>query len=105
MQQNTQESILNISDLQRLINLVKTHKESPDLDSRSKGLLANILGELRAAEHCSQIEVKKVSQEITEIIALWKTDPVIQAYLKQKEELEQKIRELKWETERTNWDD
>jgi hypothetical protein len=88
---------MNRTELNRLISMLREHKESADLDSRSKGLLGNILGELKGLEKGTVVEVEQTKAEVKEILRLWKTDPVIQAYLFQKQQLEQRVRELQWQ--------
>lgn len=59
---------------------------SDQIDLRTIELLGNILGELKEIEDGTRVEAEAVNSEFANIIHLWKSDPVIQAYLNQKKE-------------------
>lgn len=86
---------MNGTNLHKLIGKLREHIASDQIDSRSRGLLSNILGELKELEKETRVEVNAANRDAVRIIRLWNEDPVIQAYLKQKESLQEEIWELK----------
>lgn len=85
---------MNGTNIRKLIGKLREHIASDQIDSRSRGLLSNILGELKELEKETRVEVDAANSQAKHIIHLWKEDPVIQAYLKEKEKLEEAVREL-----------
>lgn len=86
--------MMDVRNFRKLLGKLREHIASDQVDSRSKGLLSNILGELKELEKDTRVEVEQANSEAVRIIRLWKEDPVIQAYLQQKESLESEIRNL-----------
>lgn len=71
----------------RLRDLVN---EEP-LNSRMRGLLGNILGEVKALHRNDSGAVWAATQDVREIIEEYKTDPVIKTYLDQKKGWTEKL--------------
>lgn len=86
--------MMNLRQFKNLMHKLREHIASDQIDPRTKGLLGNILGELKEIEAGTKIEAESINFEYANIIYLWKSDPVIQAYLKQKEELQEEINRL-----------
>lgn len=81
-------------ELQRLIAKLRDHIDNSDIDSKSRGLMRNILEELKPLEKSVHVEKVKVANELHQIISLWKKDPVIRAYMKERKSLEEQILKL-----------
>lgn len=85
---------MDVRQLKNLLQKLRDHIASDQIDPRTRGLLGNILGELKEIEAGTRVEAEAVNSEFANIIHLWKSDPVIQAYLKQKEKFQEEIYRL-----------
>ena len=85
---------MDIRQFKNLLQKLRDHIASDQIDPRTRGLLGNILGELKEIEDGTRVEAEAVNSEYANIIHLWNSDPVIQAYLKQKEKLQEEISRL-----------
>jgi predicted lipase len=86
--------MMNLRQFKNLMQKLREHIGSDQVDSRTRGLLSNVLGELKELESGTKVEAQSVKYEFTKIVELWKTDPVIQAYLQQKLEMQEEISRL-----------
>lgn len=82
---------MNIRQFKNLMQKLREHIASDQIDPRTKGLLGNILGELKELEAGAKVDIVTVNAEIRRILDLWNTDPVIKAYLQQKQEMQEEI--------------
>jgi hypothetical protein len=85
---------MNLRQFKNLMQKLREHIASDQIDPRTKGLLGNILGELKEIETGTKVEAQTVKYEFAKIVELWNSDPVIQAYLQQKQELKEEISRL-----------
>lgn len=84
---------MNLQQFKNLMQKLREHIASDQIDPRTKGLLGNILGELKEIESGTKVEAQAVKYEFVRVIEL-KNDPVIKAYLQQKQCMQEEISRL-----------
>lgn len=73
--------VVQSTHLMRMIEKLRLHAEDPTLDGKSRGMLGNIIGELKALHRADEQKVWSATADVLEIIDAYKSDPVIKAYL------------------------
>lgn len=73
--------VVHSTHLMRMIEKLRLHAEDPALDGKSRGLLGNIFGELKALRREDERKVWSATDDARVIIDAYKSDPVIKAYL------------------------
>lgn len=86
--------MMDLRQFKNLMQKLREHVASDQIDSRTKGLLGNILGELKEIEAGTKVEAQAVKYEFVRVIELFKNDPVIKAYLQQKQCMQEEISRL-----------
>lgn len=83
------------SELKRVRDLLRLHKENPEVDNKTKGLIGNILGELNKLEYQEKNKYGQILNPVLAIIHEYESDPVIKTYLATKEDWTDKYNNLK----------
>ena len=87
----------DLRELNRIVKLLREHSEMPILDPRTKGLIGNLLGEVKVVVQSEEHNLYAQSAEVRDIIREFETDPVIQTYLQTRADWKDKIQSLRSE--------
>ena len=79
--------------VKKCLQVLRTFKDSGECPEKLKGTIGNLIGEVKKSEH--DLECPPLSGSVERMIREYEADPVIRAYIEQREDWKDKLRELK----------